>query len=447
MISAASSGSGKTTVMTALLKALVNKKFNTAAFKSGPDYIDPMFHRRVLNVPSRNLDQFMLGDDNCRYILGKNGRNADVSIIEGVMGYYDGLGAGTFCSSYELAKLLDCPVILVINCEGMAVSVCAVIEGFKNFRENSNIRGVILNNVSQYMYPFYKNIIESNTDVKVYGYMPYLEDCKLESRHLGLVTAQEVGNLEHIVNKLGNAASQTIDIDNLLFLAESAPLIEYKEPPVKNLGKIEIAVAYDRAFCFYYQDSLELLEQMGARLVKFSPLNDNRLPEGVCGVYIGGGYPELYMDALSENKAMLKDVKEKIYSGMPVFAECGGYMYLLDSFEAKDKNKIYNLAGTVCGQSFMTDKLSHFGYVTLTALRDNLMCKKGGVINGHEFHYSDSTNRGNSFSAKKPNSDVGWSCIIADETKFMGYPHINLLGNIDFAENLVKKCIEYGENL
>ena len=146
------------------------------------------------------------------------------------------MGAGTFCSSYELAKLLDCPVILVINCEGMAVSVCAVIEGFKNFRENSNIRGVILNNVSQYMYPFYKNIIESNTDVKVYGYMPYLEDCKLESRHLGLVTAQEVGNLEHIVNKLGDAASQTIDIDNLLLLAESAPLIEYKEPPVKNLG-------------------------------------------------------------------------------------------------------------------------------------------------------------------------------------------------------------------
>lgn len=447
MISAASSGSGKTTVMTALLKAFVNKQFNTAAFKSGPDYIDPMFHRRVLNVPSRNLDQFMLGDDSCKYILGKNGRNADISIIEGVMGYYDGLGAGTSCSSYELAKLLDCPVILVINCEGMAVSVCAVIEGFKNFRENSNIKGVILNNVSQRMHPFYKNIIESNTDVKVYGYMPYLEDCKLESRHLGLVTAQEVGDLEHIVNKLGDAASQTIDIDNLLLLAESAPLIEYKEPPVKNLGKIKIAVAYDRAFCFYYQDSLELLEQMGARLVKFSPLNDKGLPEGVCGVYIGGGYPELYMDSLSENKSMLKDVKEKIYSGMPVFAECGGYMYLLDSFEAKDKNKIYNLAGTACGQSFMTDKLSHFGYVTLTALRDNLMCKKGGVINGHEFHYSDSTNHGNSFSAKRPNSDVRWSCIIADETKFMGYPHINLLGNIDFAENLIKKCIEYGENL
>lgn len=445
MISAASSGSGKTTVTTAILKAFVDKGLNTAAYKTGPDYIDPMFHRKVLNVPSRNLDQFMLGDNNCRYILGKNSRNADISIIEGAMGYYDGLGAGTSCSSYELAKLLDCPVVLVLNCGGMAASVCALIEGFKNFRESSNIKGVILNNISQYMYPYYKNVIESSTAVKVYGYMPRLEDCKLESRHLGLVTAQEVGNLESVVNKLGSTASGTIDMDGLRELADRAGFIEYNEPCVGNIGKTKIAVAYDKAFCFYYQDSLELLEQTGAELIEFSPLNDKKLPGGVCGIYLGGGYPELYMDTLSENRTMLKDIKEKIYSGMPVFAECGGYMYLLDSF--KDKNKIYNLAGAAHGQSFMTDRLNNFGYVRLTALKDNLMCGKGGTINGHEFHYSDSTNQGDSFAAEKPYSTGSRSCIIADETKFMGYPHINLLGNICFAENFVKKCIEYGGNL
>lgn len=442
MITAASSNSGKTTITTSLLKAFSMKGKNVSAYKSGPDYIDPMFHREVIKIPSRNLDEFIIGENHCKYVLCKNSKDADISIIEGVMGYYDGIGTNTSCSTYELAKLLDCPVILVLNCKGMAASVCALIEGFKNFREKSNIKGVILNDISKGLYSYYKNIIESNTDVKVYGYLPYLKDCKLESRHLGLITAQEIGNLEDIVTKLGESALETIDIDGLYELASNSNYIDYEEPDVKEIGKTKIAVAMDEAFCFYYRDNLDLFEQLGAEIVEFSPLNDKELPKDIGGIYIGGGYPELYMKELSENKPMLFDLKEKINIGLPTFAECGGYMYLMESF--KDKNTIeYNLVGAIEGQSYMTKSLEDFGYATLTSNCDNLMCKKGQSINVHEFHYSTSTNKGNSFAAKKPQSEKQRNCIIADETKFMGYPHFHFLGNVDFARNFVEKCVQY----
>lgn len=441
MISAASSNSGKTTVTTALLKAFVSRGKKVAAFKTGPDYIDPMFHREVIKISSRNLDQFMLGDEICKYILCKNSKNMDISVIEGVMGYYDGIGDGTRSSSYELAKTLNCPVVLVVNCKGMAASVCALIKGFKDFREHSNIKGVILNNISGGMYEYYKKIIETNTDVKVYGYLPNLENCRLESRHLGLITAQEIGNLEEIAENLGEAALKSIDLDGLYQLSLTAGCMEYHEPTIEKKENIKIAVAMDKAFCFYYKDNLELLEQLGAELIEFSPLNDDKLPNYIDGLYIGGGYPELYMEELSENKSMLKDINEKINSGLPTFAECGGYMYLLKSFKTEDK--IYDLVGISDGQSFMTNNLNHFGYVTLTAEKNNLMCKKGESINGHEFHYSNSTNLGNSFIALKPESDKQWNCIFADATKFLGYPHLHLLGNISFAESFIGKCDEY----
>ena len=446
MISASGSNSGKTTVTSAVLKAFALKGKRPSAFKAGPDYIDPMFHSSIIKVPSRNLDVFMMGKNNCKYVLCKNSRNADISIIEGVMGYYDGIGQDTSCSSYELAETLDCPVVLVVNPVSMAVSVAAIIEGFKNFREKSNIRGVILNGTSEGMYEYYKEIIEVNTGVKVYGYMPTLKNCRLESRHLGLVTAEEVGNLESIIEELGNQAVKSIDLEGLYELAESAGMIEYDEPSVpyigNSVGKTKIAVAWDKAFCFYYQDNLELFEEMGAEIVKFSPMNDQKLPAGIGGLYIGGGYPELYMEELSENKSMLADIKEKVLAGLPTFAECGGYMYLMDSFTCKE-GKVYSLSGAIEGSSHMTKPLKRFGYVTLTSRVNNLMCGAGETINGHEFHYSDSTNNGESFSASKPESERSWNAVTADSTKFAGYPHINFMGNINFAENFMKKAIEF----
>lgn len=444
MISAAGSNSGKTTITTALLKAFLLSGKKVAAYKSGPDYIDPMFHKEVIKIPSINLDEFMIGENNCKYVLCKNSKDMDISIIEGVMGYYDGIGTNTSCSTYELAKLLNCPVVLVLNCKGMAISACAIIEGFKNFRENSNIKGVILNDISKGMYDYYKNIIEKNTDVKVYGYMPYLEDCKLESRHLGLITAQEIGNLESIVTELGDVAIDSIDIEGLYELSKNSECIEYDEPNIQSIGKTKIAVAKDKAFCFYYEDNLDLLKSLGAEIIEFSPLVDKNLPKDVSGLYLGGGYPELYMDELSNNKSMLCDLKEKISSGLPTFAECGGYMYLMESF--KDRNLIeYKLVGAIEGQSFMTKTLENFGYVTLTADKDNLLCKKDESINVHEFHYSTSTNKGNTFKAAKPESKRQYQCIISDDTKFMGYPHLHFLGNISFAKNFVEKCIEFNK--
>lgn len=446
MISAAGSGSGKTTITSALLKAFYDQKLKTAAFKAGPDYIDPMFHREVIKIPSRNLDIFLLGKNNCKYVISKNSKNMDISLIEGVMGYYDGIGYNTNGSSYELAKLLDCPVVLVLNISGMSASACAIIEGFKNFREKNNIKGVILNNITKGMYSYYKKLIEQNTNVTVYGYMPLMKNCRLESRHLGLVTAKEVENLESVVKELGDTARQTIDLDGLYELSKTCTPLECRSPDIKNVGYAKIALAYDEAFCFYYEDSLELLEHMGAELIKFSPLRDKVLPRDIDGIYIGGGYPELHMDELSKNITMLKDIKEKAESGMPVFAECGGYMYLLSRYR-DDNNRTYKLADVSNGESYMTEKLNHFGYITLTALKDNLMCEKGQTISGHEFHYSSSTNTGESFKAVKPESEKSWNCIIADETKFMGYPHIHLLGNIDLAENYIKNAIEYRKRI
>lgn len=441
MITAPSSGSGKTTVTVALLKAFLNEGKKISAYKSGPDYIDPMFHREVINIPSRNLDQFILGDDVCKYILGKNSKDMDISILEGVMGYYDGIGTGTLGSTYELAKLLNCPVVMVVNCKSMSLSLCAIIEGFVNFREKSNIKGVILNNISKGMYDYYKTIIETNTNVKVYGYMPHLEDCKLKSRHLGLITAQEVEDLQEITEKLGNTAQETIDIKGLYDLSKSCDYVEYHEIQIIKRKPVKIALAKDKAFCFYYQDSLDLLKELGAELIEFSPLKDEKLPD-VDGLYIGGGYPELHMGQLSANISMIESLRSKIQGGLPTIAECGGYMYLLKSF--KDENKEFQLVGIEEGQSYMTNSLNHFGYIKLTAKKDNILCKSGESIKAHEFHYSNSTNLGDSFVASKPNSKRNWECIVADESKFIGYPHLHLWGNVKFADNFIEKCIEYG---
>ncbi len=446
IISAVSSNSGKTTTTVAVLKAFKMRGNKVSSFKAGPDYIDPMFHSRIMKVPSRNLDKFMIGENNCRYILGKNTEGVDISIIEGAMGYYDGIGTNTSCSTYELASVLNCPVVLVINPSGMAVSVGAIVHGFKTFRDNSNIKGVILNNVSDAMYVYYKNIIELNTDVKVYGYMPNLPSCKLESRHLGLVTAEEIGDLKFIIEQLGSQALKTIDLEGLYELAASTDSIEYDEPNISYIGKTKIAVAYDKAFCFYYEDNWDILEEMGADIVLFSPLKDKELPKDIGGLYIGGGYPELYIKELSENKSMLDDIKEKVIKGLPTFAECGGYMYLMDSFTNKEGKK-YSLVGAIEGNSYMTDSLKRFGYITLTSQNNNMMCKAGESINGHEFHYSDSNRTGEAFLAVKPESNRSWNAIIADETKFMGYPHINFRGNINFAQNFVKKAIEYDSEI
>lgn len=380
MLAAPASGSGKTTLTCAVLKALMNKGLKTAAFKSGPDYIDPMFHSRVIGTKSRNMDLFMLPEETAKYLLAKNGKDCDIAVLEGAMGFFDGMGTTLKGSAYDLARLTKTPVILVVNAKGAALSIAAMIEGFKNFRKDVNVAGAVLNNVTAMSYLFYKEAIEKETGIPLLGYMPHMENCNFESRHLGLVTAGEITGLQEIINTLAAQAEKSIDFDRLLEIAAAAPALTYTDLQQEKIASVKIAVAYDKAFCFYYQDALELLESLGAELVYFSPLEDKKLPE--CdGLYLGGGYPELYAKVLQDNLSMRASIKNAIDSGLPCIAECGGFMYLMKAF--RDKNEqVYDWAGVVDGETYMTQKLNRFGYVVLTAKRDNLLCKKAGKLTG-----------------------------------------------------------------
>ena len=442
MISAPGSGSGKTTIVCALLKALMNKGHRVAAFKSGPDYIDPMFHSKVIGAKSRNLDVFMLGKEIVPYLVAKNAKEADVAVFEGAMGFYDGMGKTVEASAYDLAVTCNTPVVLVVNGKGAALSIAATIKGFKEFRSDSHIVGAILNNVNPMSYMFYKDVIEQETGVKLLGYFPVMQNCGFESRHLGLITAEEIGDLQQIVERLAEQAAKSIDLDGLMELAQAASPLEYKEHSIELVGKVKLAIAQDKAFCFYYQDALDLLCELGAELVPFSPVNDAHLPE--CdGLILGGGYPELYAQQLADNTTMLEDIKAALGKGLPCFAECGGFMYLLERYV--DGDKTYNWVGAIEGQSAMTSKLTRFGYVNLTANVDNVLCPKGGKINAHEFHYSDSTNNGSGFAICKASGKGQWVGAHTTDTLYAGYPHMHLWGNTEFARSFVEHCREYAK--
>ena len=434
MISATGSGCGKTTITCGILKALMNKGLKVAAFKSGPDYIDPMFHSKVIGAKSRNLDVFMLGKETVKFLAAKNACDVNVSVFEGAMGFYDGMGKTAEASAYDLARTCDVPVILIVNGKGAALSVAAQIKGFKEFRQDSHIVGAILNNVNPMSYAYYKDVIEAESGVKLLGYFPVLEGCNFESRHLGLVTAEEIGDLQAIVERLALQAEKSLDLEGLLELANSAPALEYTPQNMEALGKVKLAIAQDKAFCFYYQDALDLLGEWGAELVPCSPITDKHLPE--CdGLILGGGYPELYKEKLSQNKTMLDSVKNALQNNMPCIAECGGFMYLTEYIEDLP------MVGYLKGKCFDNKKLTRFGYITLKAKKDNMLCKRGDEIPAHEFHYWDSENTGEDFKAEKI-SGKSWDCVFATETLYAGYPHFHFCANKDFAKNFYKACLK-----
>lgn len=446
MIAAAESGSGKTTVTCGLLQAFLNRGLKPASFKCGPDYIDPMFHSEVLGIRSGNLDLFFADENTTKYLLCRNAGSADPAVLEGVMGYYDGLaGKSADCSSYDLARKTQTPVILIVDCKGMSVSAAAVVKGFLALRGDHGIKGVILNRIPPSLYEDLKLLIEEELEIEVLGYLPVMPDCGLESRHLGLVTAQEVGNLKEITARLAGQMEASVDLDRILEISREAPPIGFQMPEeIRRIREavpapsVKIAVAMDKAFCFYYQDNLELLEELGAEIVPFSPLEDKCLPPDVQGLILGGGYPELYLEQLSKNRTMLQSVRQAVDGGLPCLAECGGFMYLHQWVKDRDGVR-YEMAGAVEGESFPTQKLTRFGYITLTALADNLLCGKGAELRGHEFHYWDSTNTGSGFHARKPLRNGGWDCIVTRGNLWAGYPHIHFYSNIDAAVEFIRK--------
>ncbi|MGI6028123.1 MAG: cobyrinate a,c-diamide synthase [Candidatus Heteroscillospira sp.] len=439
------SGGGKTTLVCALLQALKNRGAAPAAFKCGPDYIDPMFHSEIIGTPSRNLDLFFLGEEKTRYLLKENSCEAGVSVIEGVMGYYDGIAMSSRASAYELAKCTQSPAVLVLDGRGCALSLAAQIKGFARFRDDSGIKGVVLSRISPMMYPRLRETIEAECGIRVYGFLPECPEAALESRHLGLVTAAEVAGLREKMAALADLCEKYVDIDGLLELASTAPVLDAEEPqlPAKLKAPVTIAVARDRAFCFYYADSLRLLERLGARLKWFSPLEDEALPEDACGMYLGGGYPELYAEKLGNNEKMRRSIGNAIRGGMPTVAECGGFLYLHGSLEDKS-GKAHPMAGVIPERAYKTDRLGRFGYVTLTAQNSGLLFEAGEEMPAHEFHYWDSTGPGADFNAKKPMSDRHWACAYQTESLWAGFPHLHFWSSPEAAKRFINACAEYG---
>lgn len=459
MFAGTNSGCGKTTVVCGILWALKHAGLKCSSVKCGPDYIDPMFHSQIFDIPSQNLDLFFSSKEQVRYLMAQNASSTDITVMEGVMGYYDGLAMDSVkASSFDLAYNTDTPVILIVNAKGMGLSVVPVIQGFLNFDfhntgiDNNCIKGVILNGISDMTAKQLTPVIEQLTHIKVIGSIPYVKDCCFEGRHLGLVTPFEQDNIRKNIEKIGHVISEHIDLKEIIKIADSASPIDTRLPQEwenkimceQQIQKLRVAVAYDKAFCFYYKDNMELLKKLGCELVFFSPLNDKELPKGTDIILLGGGYPEVYAKELSENYHMLDDIRRAINSGIFYIAECGGFMYLHEQLE-DEHGKVYNMAGIIKGKCFNTHKLTRFGYIylkkshvpdeTYNALTDDAI-----TIKGHEFHYWDSTNNGSSYIAVKPSGKRSWECIHANDNGIAGYPHLYYYSDIDFINEFLIKC-------
>lgn len=433
LIAGTGSGCGKTTVACAILQALVDRGCGVAAFKCGPDYIDPMFHSEIIGAPGGSVDLYFAGEALARGLFVRH--SAELNVIEGVMGYYDGLSAQSAeASSWHVAKALDAPVVLVADGRGMALSAAAVVRGFLELRAPSRIAGVILNRVSPAAWPGLKAVIERECGVKVYGYLPADEGYALASRHLGLVTAQEVADLKGRMRRLARQAEASVELDALIDLMRAQPPLEGAVPRAERIADVRVAVARDRAFCFYYRDNLELLEALGATLVPFSPLEDARLP--ACdGLYLGGGYPELYAERLAGNRTMLESIRDAVADGLPTVAECGGFMLLTDRLAGRP------MAGVIHTDCRDMKKLTRFGYVEVSATADSLLFEAGDAVRGHEFHRWDAADPGEALAAAKP-SGHRWKCAHVSDTLYAGFPHLYLPSAPKAARRFIAKCHE-----
>ena len=443
MIAGTGSGCGKTTITCALLAALSSMEKDVVSFKCGPDYIDPMFHKKAVGVESRNLDIFLMGEEGVKYCLAHHSTGKEIAVLEGVMGLYDGVSNGDFASSNHVSLLTNTPVILVVNAKGMSLSVCAAIKGFLEFKKN-NIRGVILNNISESAFSFYKEMIEDRLKIRVIGFLPMIPEAQIESRHLGLITADEIIDIKEKIQILGENAQKNIDINALLDIAGLAEPFSCKSdflPVSKNSNTVKLYIARDEAFCFWYEDNHDLFKSLGAEIEFFSPIHDSKLPKDAAGLVLWGGYPELYAKELEANISMMNSLGSAIDSGLPVYAECGGFVYLQQSLTDL-QGKTYKMIGILDGNAKMTKKLQNFGYHEIIAPDDNLLCKAAGKINAHFFHHSASDNEGNCLTAVKQNGK-SFPCVVADDNIFAGYQHLHFWGNPSFAENFIKACIEY----
>ena len=427
LLAAPRSGSGKTTMTCALLMALKRRGCAPCAFKSGPDYIDPMFHRAVLGVESCNLDLFFSAPETVRTLYAKGAAGHGAAVCEGAMGFYDGLGGvSDRASAWHLADTLDLPVLLVVEPKGQSLTLAAELNGLVNFRTPSHIAGILLNNCTARMHALLAPMLEKETGLPVLGFLPKLPEAVIGSRHLGLYTAAEVENLQQKLALLADAAEEHIDWPRLLALCEKEPPalpVQPETPP----ARVRIAVAQDEAFCFTYAETLEAFRDAGAEVVFFSPLRDTALPENIGGLYLPGGYPELHARELSENTSLLREIKRKIESGLPTAAECGGFLYLGQSLTDAE-GQSWPMVGVLPGEAKDAGRLVRFGYAALSADSDSMLFRAGESFPIHEFHHWDSTANGTALAAKKPVSGAEWRCGSVNEHFYAGFPHLYWAG-------------------
>ena len=425
-IAAPRSGSGKTTVTCALLAALKKRGMDPCAFKSGPDYIDPMFHRSVLGVESHNLDLYLSAKNTVRELYAHYAAGHGAVVCEGAMGFYDGQGLTTRASAWELADALDLPVLLVVQPKGASVTLAAEIQGLVHFKPESHIAGILLNDCSEKLFRMLKPLLETETGLPVLGYLPRLPQAVVESRHLGLKTAGEITDLAQKIGLLADALEVNLDWATLEALTER-PAPAPVPPPALQTAGVRIAVAQDKAFCFAYAETLDCLRTAGAELVFFSPVHDTALPEDICGLYLPGGYPELHARELSENTSLLREIKRKIDSGLPTAAECGGFLYLGQSLTDAE-GQSWPMAGVLPGEAKDAGRLVRFGYATLSADSDSMLFRAGESFPIHEFHHWDSTANGTALAAKKPVGGAEWRCGFVNEHFYAGFPHLYWAG-------------------
>ena len=427
LLAAPRSGSGKTTMTCALLMALKRRGCAPCAFKSGPDYIDPMFHRAVLGVESRSLDLFFSAPETVRALYARGAAGHGAAVCEGAMGFYDGLGGvSDRASAWHLADTLGLPVLLVVEPKGQSLTLAAELNGLVNFRTPSHIAGILLNNCTARMHALLAPMLEKETGLPVLGFLPKLPEAVIGSRHLGLYTAAEVENLQQKLALLADAAEEHIDWPRLLALCEKEPPA-LPVPPETPPARVRIAVAQDEAFCFTYAETLEAFRDAGAEVVFFSPLRDTALPENIGGLYLPGGYPELHARELSGNTSLLREIKQKIESGLPTAAECGGFLYLGQSLTDAE-GQSWPMAGVLPGEAKDAGRLVRFGYAALSADSDSMLFRAGESFPIHEFHHWDSTANGTALAAKKPVGGAEWRCGFINEHFYAGFPHLYWAG-------------------
>ncbi len=535
MISAMSSGSGKTVVTCGLLALLKKRGYHVRSVKCGPDYIDPMFHSRVLGVEGENADIFLMGEKRVREILCGNPDHTDERVgeeesfcevcvsadhtderigeqsyvlAEGAMGFYDGIGGTADNSAWDIADRTDTPVLLVIRSKGQSLSLAAQVRGFLDFRKPSHISGVILTDCHPSLYAHLRPILEHETGLTVFGYLPSMAEAEIPSRHLGLVTADEISDLRNRFEKIAAQMEKTVDVEGLLMhFRDGTREEDAAEPeasaftagdfgnqsdvPVGDSGKkcdapakdsgnkcdvpvgcagkegamsdkaagngfvpihastvsedvcpCRVAVARDEAFCFYYAESLRALREAGAEPVFFSPVHDKSLPDDISGLYLGGGYPELYAGELSENRKMLAEIREAVNAKMPLIAECGGFLYL-QKYLQDESGTVHEMAGAFSGTGRPTGHLVRFGYLYMTALQDTLLFRKGEAIPAHEFHHWDTDDNGRDLEAVKARGGQPWKCAYVSDSMYAGFPHISLGGEMPLAERFVERMKDF----